>query len=298
MPGTLRYAYNIDDTVSKALLDSRAPTVFTYDAAYRRPTGWSRIQGGTWAQPACASGFCKVLDSESYAYAEVGTKGANKLSEVTTTTMPWPYAATATVTAGYAYDLVDWLSDRWVSTVDASMVHEAFTYDLPGRLDTNTNLLDAFTYAYSDATPRVTARASTGGPQIAAAYFPAQQDGLLQEHLHHRNGDVAGPVRLRLRLWPQRHLLHRLECWHGLVCLRRLQPASQRRATRGHDLQRDPRSAGNIGSMATVGQPTFGRTPRTNVTLSYDSGKQNDPRGHESHGGNCNLSNNYAGHFV
>ena len=184
LPGTILYAYNLDDTLSKAFLDARAPTAFAYDPAYPRLTGWSRIQGGTWAQPTCASGTtCPTLDQESYTYWPAGTDGANKVSQVVTTIVP-PYEGVvpATVTSRYGYDSLDRIITKSIYAAPSGVnATEGFQYDAIGRLTSDSNLLDSFKYAYADATARISGRTSAGGPQVAASYFPPQQDGLLQQ---------------------------------------------------------------------------------------------------------------------
>ena len=187
LPGTIQYAYNLDNTVYEALLDARAPTVFSYDPEYPRLTGWSRIQGGTWAQPTCAAGAtCEVLDQESYTYWPVGSNGANKIRGVETSFTPEAPAPTAmtTVNYGYVYDSLDRPSNRnisWMFGGATTLTSEAFAYDNMGRLTQDTNPLGGFAYAYRDATARVSGRTSASGPQMAASYFPPQkEDGLLE----------------------------------------------------------------------------------------------------------------------
>ena len=188
MPGTVRYAYNVDDTIAKAFLESRAPTVFAYDPAYKRPTGWSRVQGGTWAQPTCPAGHaCTILDQESYTYYPVGTDGANRVQTVGTTIMPATTTAATgptVATTSYGYDPLDRVVRKNIGagpTGASVSAGETFQYDAIGRLTSDANLLDSFTYSYSDATARFSGRTSAAGPQVAASYFPPQQDGLLQQ---------------------------------------------------------------------------------------------------------------------
>jgi RHS repeat-associated protein len=187
--GALFYAYNIDDTVSQAFLDARAPTVFTYDPAYRRLTGWSRVLQGTWAQPTCTPGpNCTLLDEETYTYEPVGSDGANKVSQVLSSVTPQGMYTTVAPTSldyTYVYDALDRPTYRYVEWGSSSIyvvAPDEFVYDNIGRLSQNINPLGTFTYAYGDATARVIGRTSAEGPQIAALYSrPAEGDGLLRE---------------------------------------------------------------------------------------------------------------------
>jgi RHS repeat-associated protein len=192
--GTVLYAYNLDDTTATALIDARAPTDFYYDSAYPRLVEWSRAQGGTWANPRC--GACLPLDGEFYTYNPVGVLGANRLQGVSTLLSTHLPSTASAFASAYTYDALDRVSGT--TTSNTVGVHETLTsagdsfgYDALGRLTSDVNNLDRFSYAYGDATSRVTGRTSAGGPQLAATYLPPQQDGLLQQLSYTAPGGAA-----------------------------------------------------------------------------------------------------------
>ncbi len=290
--GSHWYAYNLDNTIAEAYLDWTAPTVFTYDPAYPRLQKWSRARGGSWTAPTatptvCATQPCTPLDSESYAYYPVGTNGANELETVTTVTpgySPTLGSSTATqrsttVTQMYGYDATDRVTIKGLSTDTPGSplsTAESFGYDALGRLASDTNLLDSFTYAYGDATARVAQRTSTGGPQIAAYYFPPAQDGLLQQLSYTTpTGAALGQFGYG---YDVRHNVNSFS--EGAVTNTYTNdPYSQlQTAAMGSSatVTAVPDLAGNLASLTTVIPSTGGSVPSSTsaVSFTYDAGNK------------------------
>jgi RHS repeat-associated protein len=155
---TTTYGYNSDDTVSAIGYYSNQSTPgvsYTYDPAYERLTSMTDGTGTT-----------------TYSYYPVPSLGANQLESVTS-----PVAGTSnTDTVAYSYDALNRVVGM---SVDGAA--QAIGYDGASRITSESNPLDAFTYSYADATPRVTAVASSHGPALAMSYYGPQGDELLEQ---------------------------------------------------------------------------------------------------------------------
>lgn len=180
--GDLRYWYNFDDTLETVEVDNLlgGPTIsYLYDQNYKRLTSWSKAIG------------TNTVSSETYSYYPVAIPaalGANLPKEVTSTVnfVDAPNLSLTSTTeyqtaAGAAgYDALDRVIAQQFTAPGVS-VAESWAYDVLGRLATDTNALDTFTYNYADATNRVSQITSTHGPAAATAYWTtAQRDGLLR----------------------------------------------------------------------------------------------------------------------
>jgi len=155
---TTTYGYNTDDTVSGVGYYSNQSTpgvAYSYDPAYRRLTSMTDGTGTT-----------------TYSYYPVSSLGANQLESVTS-----PAAGTSnTDTVSHSYDA---LNREVGMSVDG--VAQSIGYDAASRITSESNPLDAFTYSYADATPRVTGVASSHGPALAMSYYGPQGDELLEQ---------------------------------------------------------------------------------------------------------------------
>jgi RHS repeat-associated protein len=198
------YTYNADDTLSSiqpqnpyssagvapTMATNPLSTFFTWDPDFRRLTGWA--QGNFFGL-----GVGAVSD-ESYTYnpfpqspgspsLEGGSTGAGLLNNVTDLWIPQgPESSEPSLNfVSYNYDSFGRVSERQVSTTftPASVsFDESFTYDAIGRLSTDSNSLDTFTYNYSDGTSRPSSRTSAdGGPQISYGYYGPTNDNLLKQ---------------------------------------------------------------------------------------------------------------------
>jgi RHS repeat-associated protein len=171
---SVAYSHNPDDTVSQIVSSVGASpgqsTVFTYDPAYRRLTNWTSAQS-----------------SEVFSYYAVTnppTLGANRVQQDTTslTDGTHPSSAPSVTVSNYNYDALDRVVSRALQAQQSqSPITQSWTYDALGRLIADSGGLDNFTYTYGDATARVKARTSAGGPQMAASYFPPTGDGGVQQ---------------------------------------------------------------------------------------------------------------------
>jgi len=155
---TTTYGYNPDDTVSAIGYYSNQSTpgvAYSYDPAYQRLTSMTDGTGTT-----------------TYSYYPVGSLGADQLQSVTS-----PVAGTSnTDIVTYSYDA----QDRVVGmSIDGAA--QSIGYDAASRITSESNPLDAFTYSYTDATPRVTGVTSIHGPALAISYYGSQGDELLEQ---------------------------------------------------------------------------------------------------------------------
>ncbi|MGH7280821.1 MAG: RHS repeat-associated core domain-containing protein [Polyangiaceae bacterium] len=157
---TATYGYALDGTTTslvRAGSGASESIALTYDPAYPRPTSMTDAIGLT-----------------SYVYGQVGSLGANLVASVTS---PVPGAAAGTNdTVSYTYDELDRVVGR---NVDGATDTTAF--DALNRITKVTNPLDTFTYAYADATARISGITSAHGPAIAFAYDDPKGDELLRE---------------------------------------------------------------------------------------------------------------------
>ncbi len=155
---TTTYGYNSDDTVSAIGYYSSQSTPgvsYTYDPAYRRLTSMTDGTGTT-----------------TYSYYPISSLGANQLESVSS-----PVAGTYnTDTVSYSYDA---LNREVEMIVDGAA--QSISYDAASRITSDSNPLDAFTYSYIDATPRVTGIASGHGLALAISYYGPQGDELLEQ---------------------------------------------------------------------------------------------------------------------
>lgn len=158
---TTTYTYNLDNTSATSSYGANQPTAsvsFQYDPAYRRVVSMTDGIGAT-----------------TYSYYPVTSSpflGANQLQSVAS-----PIAgASGSDTVTYSYDALDRVVGMAVNGVTRST-----SYDAIGRVTTSNNPLDTFSYAYSDATPRVTGITSTQGPTLVASYYGPTGDELLQQ---------------------------------------------------------------------------------------------------------------------
>jgi RHS repeat-associated protein len=157
------YAYNADNTpVSISYLSAINPTAyvsFQYDPAYVRPMSMTDGIGTT-----------------TYTYYPVTSApalGANQLQSVTS---PIAGATSGTDVVSYTYDALNRVVGR---TINGAA--QTTSFDPLGRVTAMTNPLDAFSYGYVDATPRLTSLTSNHGPKLAMSYFGPIGDELLQQ---------------------------------------------------------------------------------------------------------------------
>jgi RHS repeat-associated protein len=166
------YTYNTDNTVSEIAGGQPSPTLFTYDPAYRRWSGWTQPQpnGGP------------VYGQETYSYGPVGAVGANLVTQdilvLIDSTKTSPPATQ--ISSVYSYDQLNRVSGRSITVGSESFV-ESWSYDGLGRLTSNQNAGGNFAYSYSDATYRVAQRTNAGTPSLSVSYYPLPQDGLPQQ---------------------------------------------------------------------------------------------------------------------
>lgn len=153
------FGYFNDDLVKTIAYSNAAnPTAsvsFQYDAFFKRPTAMTDGVGTT-----------------NWAYHPMGALGANLVKSVTS-----PVAgATVRDQVDYTYDALN----REVSrSVNGS--NQGASFDALGRVTSETNALDAFTFAYVGDTQRVSAISSAKGPRVAMEYFGATGDELLKK---------------------------------------------------------------------------------------------------------------------
>ncbi len=160
---SMAYAYNADNTpASISYLSAINPTAnvsFQYDPAYVRPVSMTDGIGTT-----------------TYTYYPVTSApvlGANQLQSVTS---PIAGATAGTDVMTYGYDALNRVVGR---TINGST--QTTNFDALGRVSAMTNPLDAFSYGYADATPRVTSLTSNHGPKLAMGYYAPNSDELLQQ---------------------------------------------------------------------------------------------------------------------
>lgn len=158
---TITYSYNADNTLAAKGYNANQPTAavsFQYDPAYNRVIGMTDGVGTT-----------------TYSYYPVGSGralGANQLQTVTS-----PIAgASGSDTVTYSYDALN-----RVVGMSVDGVNQTIGYDALNRVTANSNALDTFSYAYSDATSRVTGVSSAQGPAIAVSWYNPTGDELLQQ---------------------------------------------------------------------------------------------------------------------
>jgi RHS repeat-associated protein len=158
---TTDYTYNADNTLSTVSYNAQqsTPSVsFNYHPTYQRVVSMTDGMGTT-----------------TYSYYPVSSSpalGANLLMSVTS-----PVASTSnTDTIVYSYDALN-----RVIGLSVNGEPQSIGYDSIGRFVSVGNPLDAFSYSYSDGTPRVTAESSNNGPTSSITYFGPAGDELLQE---------------------------------------------------------------------------------------------------------------------
>jgi RHS repeat-associated protein len=157
---TKDYTYNADNTlatISYSAYQATPNVSFTYDPNYQRPTSMTDGVGTTF-----------------YAYYPVSSPelGANQLQSVTS-----PIAGTFnTDLIVYSYDALN----RVVGTT-INGVTQSIGFDALGRVSSASNLLDSFTYGYSDGTSRVAGVSSNAGPTAALSYFGPTGNELLEQ---------------------------------------------------------------------------------------------------------------------
>lgn len=158
---TTDFTYNADNSTATISYGARqaTPSVsFTYDPRYPRQLSMTDGIGTT-----------------VYSYYPVSSSpelGANLLQSINS-----PIAGGAgSDTIAYTYDALN----RAVSmNVDGNL--QSTSYDALGRVIGASNPLDTFTYAYADATARVSGVTSTAGPTAALTYFGPTGDELLSQ---------------------------------------------------------------------------------------------------------------------
>jgi RHS repeat-associated protein len=186
---TVNYSYYADNTVSEVKPGGNTPTFFTYDRAYRRLTAWYQAD----SLPSDTN-TPLIKSSEQFSYYPVTSPpslGATRVQkDVTVITDqnsrdPWIRPTTAST---YTYDALDRILSRTLTPavppdvrIPTESLVESWNYDALGRVISNSNQLDSFTYTYVDPSPRVQQRTSAGGPQLAATYYPPQGGQLLRQ---------------------------------------------------------------------------------------------------------------------
>jgi len=189
------YAYNDDGTLATVTYTTATnpatPSVgYSYDEAYRRVSGVfapatvNATTSNTVPNGPLPANIFTVTPQIGYSYFSASSPqlGANRVETVTTALGN----ATADVDAvSYTYNANDLVASRTVAhtanangSITNQSATESFTYDSLGRLKTDANALDTFTYGYSDSTPRVTSITS-GGPSAAFQYGIAQGENLI-----------------------------------------------------------------------------------------------------------------------
>lgn len=164
------YTYNADDTLasvsysgSSGTAAPTAPVSYLYDPTFPRRTSMSDGIGTT-----------------TYAYYPITTVPALGAGRLQSVTSPVAGAPGVVDTVSYTYDA---LGRVGVMSVDGAA--QSVAYDPLGRLQTVTNALDTFTYAYADETPRPSTVMSVNGPKLNLAYYDPvlrpDQAGLLQQ---------------------------------------------------------------------------------------------------------------------
>ncbi len=162
-------AYHLDGALAKVgyLYETHeTPDVsYTYDPVYGR-----------------LASMTDGLGTTIYGYHPVapGTLGAGQLASVDG---PW-----ANDTLTYLYDPLGRLLTRAVNSVA-----ETAAFDAAGRLETITNALGSFTYAYEGVTSRLSSTTHSGGQKAAFKYFPAVQDFRL-ERISNLKADGTTPL--------------------------------------------------------------------------------------------------------
>jgi len=167
------YTYNLDNTLASTAYTSgtgisATPSVsFTYDTAYNRVLQMVEGTGGT--------------GTTIYAYNSIPTNaqtspttGAGRLSTVTV-----PIAGT-TAAVAYTYDELGRVTGR---TIDGTANSTSTTFDSLARVTGVSNPLGAFTYAYVDASSRLSSMTAPSGTGLSTvySYFGGTGDLRLQE---------------------------------------------------------------------------------------------------------------------
>ena len=156
------YTYNPDNTIATVSYSANQPTAsvsFAYDPAYRRTVSMTDGVGTT-----------------TYTYYPVSSTPALGATQLQSMTSPIAGAA-GTDTVTYGYDALD----RLLTIAVDGFVPSSMAYDANGRPTSLSNPLDTFSYAYSDATPRVTGLTSNEGVNLAMTYYGPTGDELLQQ---------------------------------------------------------------------------------------------------------------------
>ena len=171
------YAYNEDNTLASTTYTpasgvSATPNVsFTYDTVYNRVTGMTDGAGTT-----------------SYTYNAITgsvTTGAGRLASVSV-----PIAgSTAAVT--YSYDELGRVTGRGVDAATTNANNVSTTFDDLGRVTSVSNALGAFTYAYVDATSRLSEVTYPNGQKTDYSYFGNTGDQRLQEIKNYISGMIS-----------------------------------------------------------------------------------------------------------
>jgi len=158
------YAYNVDDTPDSITYTNAPKVTFTYDAAYKRPLFMQDGNGTT-----------------AYTYYPVGGLGGTRLQSETMPIAGATGGASDKIT--YGYDALGRVVSR-----DIGGVVQTTSYDALGRTTGVSNALDNFTYAYGDATARVSSVTSTHGPRLDLSYYTGNGDELLKQMKYTANG--------------------------------------------------------------------------------------------------------------
>ena len=155
--------YNKDDTVASiaysGAVNATAPVSFTYDPAYKRIASMTDGIGTT-----------------TYAYYPVAGTPAPGANQLQTVTSPVAGSTGGADAVTYTYDALNRVVGTSINGAQQSTVFDAI-----GRVTGITNPLDTFTYAYADATPRVSGVTSAHGPGLALTYFGPKGDELVQQ---------------------------------------------------------------------------------------------------------------------
>lgn len=155
------YTYNADNSPATIGYVSNQPTAsvsFTYDPAYRRLLSMTDGTGTT--------------NYSYYPITSPATVGATRLKSLSS-----PVAGTnGSDTFTYSYDGLDRIVGYTVNGLSQS-----FGFDAIGRVTSNSNALDTFSYTYADGTARLSGVNSNAGPSEALTYFGPTGDELLQQ---------------------------------------------------------------------------------------------------------------------
>lgn len=153
------FTYNADDSLhslayTNALIAT--PSVsYTYDPGYARTATMTDGTGTT-----------------TYAYKPVGSLGATQLASVD--------GPLTNDTITYDYDVIGRVTSRLVNGIGTTV-----TYDVLGRVATESNVLGMFTYGYDGSTDRLASITYPNGQTSAYAYYGDDGDRRVQT-IHHQ----------------------------------------------------------------------------------------------------------------